>query len=115
VMAGLLGENAHIVSYGAMSKAPLSFPTGLFIFKNLTAHGFWQSKWYEKSTTEQRQQLLEKLVAMVANKTLREPSHEIIDLKGSDEEVNKTLQTQVLERLREGRLNKKFLLRFADE
>jgi trans-2-enoyl-CoA reductase len=29
-----------------MSKAPLSLPTSLFIFKNLTAHGFMMSSYF---------------------------------------------------------------------
>ncbi|KAG9121509.1 mitochondrial 2-enoyl thioester reductase [Ceratobasidium sp. 392] len=32
-LAGYLGHNAALVSYGAMSLSPLSLPTGLFIFK----------------------------------------------------------------------------------
>ena len=41
LMTRFLGVDSHLVSYGAMSKQPLSLPTSLFIFKNLTAHGFW--------------------------------------------------------------------------
>jgi NADPH:quinone reductase-like Zn-dependent oxidoreductase len=44
-MARLLGSDAHLVSYGAMSKQPLSLPTSLFIFKNLKSVGYWQSRW----------------------------------------------------------------------
>lgn len=33
IMAGYLGKDAALVSYGAMSKSPLSLPTSLFIFK----------------------------------------------------------------------------------
>lgn len=33
LMAGHLGKDAALVSYGAMSKSPLSLPTSLFIFK----------------------------------------------------------------------------------
>ncbi len=47
-----------------MSKEPLSLPTGLFIFKNLTCHGFWQSRWYERATVEEREELVGRLVAL---------------------------------------------------
>jgi hypothetical protein len=33
LLAGYLGHNAALVSYGAMSMSPLSLPTSLFIFK----------------------------------------------------------------------------------
>ncbi|KAG8767543.1 mitochondrial 2-enoyl thioester reductase [Ceratobasidium sp. 428] len=45
ILAGYLGHNAALVSYGAMSKSPLSLPTSLFIFKNLVSYGYWQSRW----------------------------------------------------------------------
>ncbi|QRV88805.1 Zinc-binding dehydrogenase [Ceratobasidium sp. AG-Ba] len=44
VLAKYLGENAALVSYGAMSKSPLSLPTSLFIFQmriNLEPHFIW--------------------------------------------------------------------------
>jgi len=39
-MIRFLGQDAHLVSYGAMSKQPLSLPTSALIFNNLTSHGF---------------------------------------------------------------------------
>lgn len=64
-MARLLGANAHLVSYGAMAKQPLSLPTSLFIFKNLTSHGFWQTRWYSKKSAEERAQLMQTLVNLI--------------------------------------------------
>jgi mitochondrial enoyl-[acyl-carrier protein] reductase / trans-2-enoyl-CoA reductase len=64
-MAGLLGHNAHLVSYGAMSKQPLSLSTSLFIFKNLTSHGFWQSRWYMERTGEEREKLMDVLAGLM--------------------------------------------------
>lgn len=40
-LARKLGHDATLLSYGAMSMKPVSLPTSLFIFKNLTAKGFW--------------------------------------------------------------------------
>jgi mitochondrial enoyl-[acyl-carrier protein] reductase / trans-2-enoyl-CoA reductase len=65
LMAGLLGHNAHLVSYGAMSKQPLSLPTSLFIFKNLTSHGFWQSRWYKERSREERENLMSVLAGLM--------------------------------------------------
>ena len=63
-MIRLLGDDAHIVSYGAMSKQPLSVPTTLFIFKNLKCHGFWQSRWYKTHSREEREAMLQTIVSM---------------------------------------------------
>lgn len=70
-MARHLGSNAHLVSYGAMSKEPLSLPTSLFIFKGLTCHGFWQSKWYKEKSREEREALIRDLVELIVQGKVR--------------------------------------------
>jgi NADPH:quinone reductase-like Zn-dependent oxidoreductase len=70
-MARYLGKDAHLVSYGAMSKQPLSLPTSLFIFKNLTSHGFWQSQWYKTRSSEDRDALMKTLVEYIIDKKVR--------------------------------------------
>ena len=54
----------HLVSYGAMSKQPLSLPTSAFIFKNLQAHGYWQSRWYTQHSRQDREDLMESLTTL---------------------------------------------------
>ena len=65
-MAGLLGSDAHLVTYGAMAKRPLSLPASLFIFKNLTSHGFWLSRWY-KDNFEGQTRVIEELARTMAS------------------------------------------------
>ena len=66
-MLKLLGSDAHLVSYGAMSKEPLSIPTSYFIFKNLVAHGFWQSRWYKTHSPAERSALMDELVELMSS------------------------------------------------
>jgi trans-2-enoyl-CoA reductase len=47
-LAKILAPGSHVVTYGAMSKQPVSLPSGLLIFKNLVFDGFWVSKWGDK-------------------------------------------------------------------
>ncbi|KAK0238780.1 hypothetical protein EDD85DRAFT_951005 [Armillaria nabsnona] len=88
-MVKLLGNNARLVSYGAMSKQPLSFPTSLFIFKNLTAHGFWQHGWYQQRNRADREDLMRKLVDLTSQGKLKEPEHKVVIVPAheSDEEA----------------------------
>lgn len=72
-MARLLGIDAHLVSYGAMAKQPLSLPISLFIFKNLTCHGFWQSRWYIQKPPEARQKMMQELVNLIKDKKVNLP------------------------------------------
>lgn len=40
-LARQLDNGGKIVTYGAMSKQPFNLPTGLFIFNDISAHGYW--------------------------------------------------------------------------
>jgi mitochondrial enoyl-[acyl-carrier protein] reductase / trans-2-enoyl-CoA reductase len=51
-IARQLANGGHLVTYGGMSKQPVTFPTSLFIFKNITAHGFWLSRHIEQHAGE---------------------------------------------------------------
>jgi trans-2-enoyl-CoA reductase len=53
-MAKQLSSEAHLVTYGAMSKQPVTLPTGLLIFKNIHFDGFWVSKWSERNPEEKK-------------------------------------------------------------
>ncbi|KAI0761919.1 hypothetical protein BC629DRAFT_1652939 [Irpex lacteus] len=107
----LLGDDAHLVSYGAMSKEPLSLPTGLFIFKNLTCHGFWQSRWYERATVEEREELVGRLVAL----KLKEAEHEVLRIPGGDSDEAATEKVRgVMQKLAKGQYGKKVLLKIEE-
>ncbi|KAI6112091.1 hypothetical protein EDD17DRAFT_1467561 [Pisolithus thermaeus] len=108
-MVRLLGQDAHLVSYGAMSREPLSVPTSLFIFKNLTCHGFWQSLWYSRKSKQERERLMENLVGLMRHGKLRCPEHEVLEIGGSEGDEEKI--SDVMKRLRDGRYGKKVLLK----
>ncbi|KAI0819672.1 NAD-P-binding protein [Trametes gibbosa] len=111
-MTRFLGDNAHLVSYGAMSKKPLSLPTSLFIFKNLAAQGFWQSTWYKQHTRQEREDLMKTLASLEAS-PLKESEHEILDLSTevSDEAATQRLR-ETLTKMEHG-FGKKVLLRLG--
>lgn len=114
LMTGLLGHDAHLVSYGAMSKSPLSLPTSYFIFKNLTSHGFWMSRWYDSHSKTDRERLLAELADMMISGKLDAPEHEIVTLKGTDEQVSDQVR-EAISKGTAGKHGKKVLLRFAEE
>ncbi|KAJ8522734.1 hypothetical protein ONZ45_g701 [Pleurotus djamor] len=115
LMTQLLGQDGHLVSYGAMSKQPLSLPTSLFIFKNLKAHGFWQSRWYADRSREEQEKLMRTLVAFMSEGKLEAPEHEIVTIRGqdSDETASQTIR-DVMSKLASGRLGKKILLKLEE-
>lgn len=107
-MVRLLGADAHLVSYGAMSKQPLALPTGAFIFKNLACHGFWQSRWYAQHSRAEREALLAKIAGM----QLKEPEHEIVTIPAQESDAQATERVRsVMETLSKGQYGKKILLK----
>ncbi|KAF8074808.1 hypothetical protein FPV67DRAFT_1777589 [Lyophyllum atratum] len=116
LMTRLLGVDAHLVSYGAMSKQPLTLATSLFIFKNLTAHGFWQSRWYLQKSRDEQRRLIDVLVNLMSQGKLKEPMHEIISINAQDSDEEATQKVRdVIAKAAGGRHGKKALLRFNVE
>jgi len=134
-MVRLLGNDAHLVSYGAMAKQPLSLPTSLFIFKNLTCHGFWQNRWYNVKPREDRDKLMQELVNLIKEKKVRiptpvpalfhhltlpskldAPEHEVVTLSKTetDEEASENIRN-VIKALSQGRFGKKILVRIESK
>ncbi|EPQ52944.1 NAD P-binding protein [Gloeophyllum trabeum ATCC 11539] len=110
-MLRLLGADATLVSYGAMSKQPLSVPTSYFIFKNLKTCGFWQSRWYNEHSREEREALMNAIVDIIRAGKLREPEHETVTIPGStsDEEATQLVR-ETMRKVEDG-AGRKVLLR----
>ncbi|KAF2398392.1 NAD(P)-binding protein [Trichodelitschia bisporula] len=62
-MAKLLSANAHLVTYGAMSKQPVMLPAGLLIFKNIHFDGFWVSSWSDRNP-ERKAQMVDDILQL---------------------------------------------------
>jgi mitochondrial enoyl-[acyl-carrier protein] reductase / trans-2-enoyl-CoA reductase len=54
-LAKFLSPGATMVTYGAMSKQPLTLPASLLIFKDLSFSGFWVSNWSDRNPEEKKQ------------------------------------------------------------
>lgn len=54
-----------------MSKKPLALPSSAFIFKNMTAHGFMQGRWYRENSLESREELMRELTSMMMEGKVR--------------------------------------------
>ena len=53
-LAGLLAEQATLVTYGAMSKEALKIPNGFLIFRDLDFRGFWLTRWLRTASPSER-------------------------------------------------------------
>lgn len=69
-MARVLSEGAQIITYGGMSKRPLTIPFDVLTEKQITMKGFWISDWYSQISYETRAKLFNELVDLVKQKKL---------------------------------------------
>ncbi|KAB5594923.1 Mitochondrial trans-2-enoyl-CoA reductase [Ceratobasidium theobromae] len=133
VLAKYLGADAALVSYGAMSMAPLSLPTSLFIFKvsihdfslktsedeyrepRISLHmaiGNLAGK-YETHNSEERQSMLQEITGLMLADKLKAPEHEVLCIENnmSDQRATQSLREKLLQ-VAAGRFGKKVLLKF---
>jgi len=62
-MAKVLSPGGTMVTYGAMSKAPLRVGASMLIFKDLRFAGFWVSRWGERNP-EQKGRTVEEVLQL---------------------------------------------------
>lgn len=70
-MAKFLAPNSRVVTYGAMSKQPVTLPTGLLIFKNIAFDGFWVSRWSD-ANPDQKTACVEEVLDLTRKGTFRD-------------------------------------------
>lgn len=75
-----LGNNGVLVTYGAMSREPLTIPNAALIFKDIAFRGFWVSKWSKEHTLHQREQMYNELFELMATGQFKPPAHRLIAL-----------------------------------
>lgn len=81
-----------MVTYGGMSREPVTIPTSLFIFKDLQFHGYWMTRWSaeHRNTSEQRE-MIDDLVRLMRSCKLKPPVHKAVALKNYQEAIENTV------------------------
>jgi mitochondrial enoyl-[acyl-carrier protein] reductase / trans-2-enoyl-CoA reductase len=65
-VAKSLAPHGTLVTYGAMSRQPVTVENGLLIFKDIRFCGFWISDWYRQAGREEISAMLRELEALPA-------------------------------------------------
>ncbi|KAJ2958625.1 hypothetical protein NQZ79_g5807 [Umbelopsis isabellina] len=89
-------EGKH-VTYGAMAKQPMQVPAAPLIFKNISFHGFWVSRWTDSHSAQEREAMLADLIDLIKKKKLKEPIWEKVSWKTNapEQETLKSFQEAV--------------------
>jgi trans-2-enoyl-CoA reductase len=70
-VARQLGHGGQLITYGGMSKQPLTFPTSLFIFKDFIARGYWLSE-FSKKDPKAKMEVVEEILDLFRNGKLKD-------------------------------------------
>eukprot|EP01099_Mayorella_cantabrigiensis_P001335 TRINITY_DN1581_c0_g1_i1.p1 TRINITY_DN1581_c0_g1~~TRINITY_DN1581_c0_g1_i1.p1 ORF type:complete len:379 (+),score=105.62 TRINITY_DN1581_c0_g1_i1:86-1222(+) len=69
-LARRLAPGGTLVSYGAMAKQPLEFPSSLFLFNDIRVKGFWLSQWLQSHSAQEVDALFEKITTLIQQQKL---------------------------------------------
>lgn len=102
-----LQTGCPIVTYGGMSREPLTVPTSALIFKDIQVRGFWMTRWSkEKSNSVERYEMFEELISMMTNNDLQGPAYKMVEFDNYKEALMNTMTIK-------GMIGKKFILDFG--
>ena len=87
-----LGEGGKLVTYGGMSKQPIKLATGPLIFKDLSYHGFWMTRWYANHDAAERDSMYAKLAGLFANGELKIAVDKVFPLSEIKPAISAALQ-----------------------
>lgn len=81
-----------MVTYGGMSREPVNIPTSSFIFKNISLHGFWMTRWHtDNRDTSEQAEMYNELFDMIRQKKLKAPLHKVLPLSQFKEGISNTM------------------------
>jgi mitochondrial enoyl-[acyl-carrier protein] reductase / trans-2-enoyl-CoA reductase len=69
-MIRCLETGGTVVTYGGMSRQPLTVPVDLLTYRQLNLRGFWMAAWYEERGPEEKAKMMEDIVEMIRSKQL---------------------------------------------
>ena len=81
-LMNLLAPGGVHVTYGAMSRRPLTVPNGLMIFKDLQLRGLWVTRWVESAPRAEIEEVYTRLAGLMASGALSVPLAAAFPLEG---------------------------------
>lgn len=94
----ILGPTGTLVTYGGMSKKPVTINTGSFIFQDIRLCGFWNSQWivkHKNAGSMKRKDMLDELAGLHLNDKLNcTKKYEIFPLNDFQNAIRTTFKSQ---------------------
>ncbi|CAB3234064.1 unnamed protein product [Arctia plantaginis] len=89
-----LNHSASMITFGGMSKKPVTIPTPAFIFKNLSFFGFWMTAWQEKATKRDKDKMWLEIINYMCEKKLHASANKLVKFDSYKEALSNSLTSQ---------------------
>lgn len=87
-----LAHGGVMVTYGAMSREPITVPVSALIFKDISLKGFWMTAWTNANLkSQERTDMFKELAALFRDKKLCSPVHKLVPFCDYKEAVSQAL------------------------
>jgi len=87
------------VTYGGMSKQPLSVPAGPLIFNDVKLCGFWNSRWNsENRGSDSANHMWNYLTNLLRSGHLREPLHQLVPMEDFSMAIGRSMEPFISEK-----------------
>lgn len=101
-----LQNSSPIVTYGGMSREPVTVPTSALIFKDLQVRGFWMTEWTKKNgDSEERLKMFNDIIELMRQSKLQGPAYKMVAFDQYQEALLNTMTVK-------GMIGKKYILEF---
>lgn len=87
-----LENKGVMVTYGAMSREPVTAPNAALIFKDISFRGFWMSRWgKENANSPLRKEMLDEIIKYYLKGDLKPPVHKLVPFANYKEAIESSL------------------------
>ncbi|KAL0129716.1 hypothetical protein PUN28_001761 [Cardiocondyla obscurior] len=87
-----LDHSGTMVTYGGMSREPLTVPIAALIFKNISVKGFWMTAWTKANMeSQERMDMFQNLAGFFRDKKLQPPPYKLVPFSEYQEAITKAL------------------------
>jgi len=81
-----LDHGGTMVTYGGMSRNPVTVPTSALIFKDVKVVGFWMTRWQDKNRgSPDSKKMVDDILDLIVQGKLKGPAHRLVSFKNYEE------------------------------
>lgn len=101
-----LQNSSPIVTYGGMSREPVTVPTSALIFKDIQVRGFWMTEWTKRNgESDERNRMFHEIIKLMQDGKLQGPAYKMVEFDKYQEALLNTMTVK-------GMIGKKYILDF---